>query len=186
MFSHLRIVGVLAVVGAALAVPAAGLGAQPVIRDHESFVDGPNPGSWCGEVDGVQTVTGTFTFRQDASGAFHATSEEKGVFTASATGKSVEFADAGVDMGTGVDNGVTTTFTEQTSGLAIRFKAGDGGVLKDVDGKPILGAGSIDSTVTIDDATGDLISAQETFRGPHPFHDGVDVCGPSVAYLTTP
>jgi hypothetical protein len=157
-----------------------------VIRDHESFVDGPNPDSWCGEVDGMSTFTGTFTFRQDASGAFHATGETRGVFTATATGRSLEQFDTGVDMGTGVDNGDgTTTFTERTAGLAIRFQIPNGPVLKDADGKPILGAGTIYTVVTIDNATGDVVSFSETVDGPHPLRDGVDICGPSVAYLTS-
>ena len=187
MYSHIRLAAVVVVVGAALAVPAAGLGAQPVIRDHESFVDGPNPSTWCGTVNGMQTDSGTFTYREDASGAFHATESVKATFTATATGKSLEQAAAGVDMGAGVDNGDgTTTFTEHSAGLAIRFKTGDGGILKDADGKPILGAGSIDTVVVFDNATGDVISFRETVNGPHPLRDGVDICGPSVAYLTSP
>ena len=187
MFSQVRFATAVAVIGAALAVPAAGLGAPPVIRDHGSFVDGPNAFSWCGAVDGVETGSGTFTYKEDASGGFHATESFKGVFTASATGKSIELANAGVDMGTGVDNGDgTTTFTEHSAGLAIRFKTGDGGVLKDADGKPILGAGSIDTVVVFDNATGNVISVRETVNGPHPLRDGVDICGPSVAYLTSP
>ena len=58
-------------------------------------------------------------------------------------------------------------------------------MLKDADGKPILGAGSVDAVVTIDNATGDIISIQESVHGPHPLRDGVDICGPSVAYLTS-
>ena len=42
MFSQVRFATAVAVIGAALAVPAAGLGAPPVIRDHGSLVDGPN------------------------------------------------------------------------------------------------------------------------------------------------
>jgi hypothetical protein len=170
----------------AVAIPAAGLAAQPVVRDHESVVDGPYATTWCGQVPGTQVDVGTFTFRQDASGAFHATESFHSVFTADATGKQLDLSEAGVDMGTGVDNGDgTTTFTEHTAGLAIRFKIANGGVLKDADGKPILGAGSVDTVVTIDNATGDIVSISETVHGPHPLRDGVDICGPSVAYLTS-
>ena len=89
-------------------------------------------------------------------------------------------------MGVGVDNGDgTTTFTEKSAGLVIRFKVPNGPVLKDADGKPILGAGEASSVATIDNATGDLISLQETVHGPHPLRDGVDICTPSVAYLTS-
>ena len=49
----------------------------------------------------------------------------------------------------------------------------------------ILGAGVIDSVATFEIATGDLISLRETVHGPHPFRDGVDICGPAVAYLTS-
>jgi hypothetical protein len=183
---YTRIAIAVAVVAVAAMVPASGLAGQPVISDHGSFVDGPNPDNWCGSVDGTSTFYGTFTFRQDASGAFHGTEAVKGIFTASGTGKSLELMDAGVDMGTGVDNGDgTTTFTEKSAGLAIRFKIPNGPVLKDVDGQPILGAGEASAVVTIDNATGDVISFQQTVHGPHPLHDGVDICGPSVAYLTS-
>jgi hypothetical protein len=184
---HTRRIAVLAtIVALAAAAPLAATAGQPVIFDHGSFVDGPNPESWCGVVDGTVVFTGTFTFRQDANGAFHGTESARGVFTASATGKQLELATAGVDMGTGVDNGDgTTTFTEHSAGLVIRFKIANGPVLKDADGKPILGAGSASSVATIDNATGELISFAETVHGPHPLRDGVDICTPSVAYLTS-
>ena len=82
-------------------------------------------------MDGTQTDVGVFTFTQDAQGAFHATTSIRSVFTASGTEKQLELAEAGVDMGTGVDNGDgTTTFTEHSSGLVIRFKIPNGPVLK--------------------------------------------------------
>jgi hypothetical protein len=184
---HTRSVMVVAtIVALAAAAPLAATAGQPVIFDHGSFVEGPSTGTWCGVVDGTTVFSGTFTFRQDASGVFHGTESVKGLFTASATGKQLELATAGVDMGTGVDNGDgTTTFTEHSAGLVIRFKIPKGPVLKDADGKPILGAGEVSSVATIDNATGDLISLDETVHGPHPLRDGVDICGPSVAYLTS-
>jgi len=185
--SHRRIAVATVALATAFAVPTAVFGAQPVFRDHESFVDGPYPQNWCGAVDGMETDTGTFTAREDANGGFHVTSVFRGVFTATATGKSLELAGAGVDMGAGVDNGDgTTTFTEHSAGLVIRLKAADGGVLKDADGKPILGAGTIDSVAVIDNATGNVISSSETVHGPHPLRDGVDICTPSIVYLTSP
>ena len=181
-----RIMIFAAIVAVAATLPAAATAGKPVILDHDSFVDGPNPGNWCGAVDGTEITTGTFTFRQDASGAFHATQRQKSVFTASATGKSIEVSAAGVDMGSGVDNGDgTMTFTEKTAGLAVTFKVPNGPILKDANGKPLLGAGVIDDVATFDIATGDLISFQETVRGPHPQRDGVDVCTPTIAYLTS-
>ena len=180
-----RIAAVAAVVAVAAAVPAVGVAGQPVIRDHQSVVEGPFPSSFCG-VDGSEVDTGTFTFRQDASGAFHATESFRNVFTASSTVKSLEYSNANLDMGAGVDNGDgTVTFSEHTAGLAVKFKILNGPVLKDADGKPIIGAGVIDTVATFDIATGDLISIQETVHGPHPLRDGVDICGPSIAYLTS-
>ena len=188
---HMRMIAIATAVvaAAAAALPAAGLAGQPVLRERESFVEPPSPGDWsCGGpvVNGMWSGSGTFTFRQDASGAFHATQVERSVFTADATGKSIELQSAGVDMGIGVDNGDgTTTFTEHIAGLAVTFRIPGGPILKDADGKPLLGAGVIDSVVTIDNATGDIISGSETFHGPHPIRDGVDVCTPTIAYLTS-
>jgi hypothetical protein len=42
------------------------------------------------------------------------------------------------------------------------------------------------STETFDIATGDLLSFTSSFHGPHLVAEGVDVCGPSVAYLLDP
>ncbi len=185
---HKRRIAIVAAVvaAAAAALPAAGFAGQPVFRDHESFVDPPSPGDWCGAVNGTWSDSGTFTFRQDASGAFHATQVERSVFTADATGNSIEVQSAGVDMGIGIDNGDgTTTFTEHSAGLAVTFRIPGGPLLKDADGKPLLGAGVIDSAVTFDNTTGDFVSGSETFHGPHPGRDGVDVCTPTIAYLTS-
>lgn len=184
---HKRGITIFAAIAAVAAtLPAAASAGKPIIFDHESFVDGPNPGTWCGVVDGTEVTTGTFTFRQDASGAFHATQQQTSVFTASATGKSLEVSAAGVDMGAGVDNGDgTMTFTEKFAGLAVTYKIPSGPILKDANGKPLLGAGVIDDVATFDIATGNLISFQETFHGPHPGREGVDVCTPTIAYLTS-
>ena len=182
-----RIVMLAAAIAAAAALPAASLGNQPVVRDHETWAPFPTePGDWCGTVNGTWSGSGTFTFREDAAGVFHATELERSVFTADGTGKSIELQSAGVDMGTGIDNGDgTITFTEHTAGLAITFKIPGGPILKDANGKPLLGAGVINFVATFDIATGDLISIQETVHGPHPFRDGVDVCTPTIAYLTS-
>jgi hypothetical protein len=69
-------------------------------------------------------------------------------------------------------------------GLVLKFKLPNGPVLKDVEGKPILGAGIVDTTLTIDLASGDVLSVESTWHGPHPLRDGVDICGPAIAYLT--
>lgn len=183
--TRMRFVAAAAVVVVAAAVPALGLAGQPVVRDDESVVEGPFPSSFCG-IDGTEIDMGTFTYREDVSGSFHATESFRNVFTASLTGKSLESSNADVDMGSGVDNGDgTVTFTEHKAGLVLKFKITNGPVLKDADGKPILGAGVIDSVATFDIATGDLTSFQEAAHGPHPLRDGVDICGPAISYLTS-
>jgi hypothetical protein len=177
---------VAAVLAAAAALPAAGFAAKPVISDHGSFVDGPEPGDWCGAVLGTWSGSGTFSFREDASGDFHATQVVRSVFTATATGKSIELQGAGLDMGTGIDNGDgTVTFTERNAGLALTVRILGGPILKDADGKPLIGAGVVDSVATFEIASGDLVSFEETWHGPHPLRDGVDICTPATAYLTS-
>ena len=78
--TRVRFVAAAAVVVVAAAIPAVGLAGQPVVRDHESVVEGPFPSSFCG-IDGMEIDTGTFTYRQDASGLFHATESFSNVFT---------------------------------------------------------------------------------------------------------
>ena len=183
-----RFTAALAVVAAAAAVPAVGLAGQPVLFEHA--VQEPSPpeaGDWCGAVDGVWSGNATYTSRRDAQGAFHATFREQSFFTANATGKTIELDGAGVDMGTGVENGDgTITFTEHTAGLAVTIRVAGGPILKDANGKPLIGAGVIDSVATFDETTGELVSYSETVHGPHPLRDGVDICSPAVAYLLDP
>jgi hypothetical protein len=77
------------------------------------------------------------------------------------------------------DNGDgTVTFHEQDAGLVLQFKILNGPVLKDADGKPILGAGILETTETIDVATDELLASETTWHGPHPLRDGVDICAP--------
>ena len=174
-----------AIVAVAAMLPAAATAGKPVIFDHESFVDGPNPGSWCGVVDGTRVTTGPrVQAGRERRLPCDPAAEER--LTAAATGKSLEVSATGVDMGAFVDNGDgTVTFTEKTAGLAVTYKVRIVQILKDVNGKPLLGAGVIDDVATFDIATGDLISFQETVHGPHPQRDGVDVCTPTIAYLTS-
>jgi hypothetical protein len=180
-----RIAVVLAALAAAVALPVTAVGAKPVEFEHAVRVASPpEPGDWCGAVDGVWSGNATYTFRLDAQGAFHATSREQSFFTAN--GKTIELDAVGVDMGTGVENGDgTITFTEHTAGLAVTIRIADGPILKDANGKPLIGAGTIDSVATFDMATGELVSYSETVHGPHPLRDGVDICTPATVYLTS-
>lgn len=185
MRKRTRFAGIVAALATAVVVPAIALAGKPVVFEHDSFVDGPNPANFCG-VEGTSVESGNFTFRLDANDAFHATEVFKSVFTATATGRSLETSSAGGDMGVGTDNGDgTVTFAEQNAGLVLKFRIPNGPLLKDADGKPIVGAGELTNVATFDIATGDLISIEESWHGPHPLRDGVDICGPAIAYLTS-
>ena len=183
-----KLATVLAVVAAAVALPVAAQAGQPVVFEHAVHeLSAPEPGDWCGAVDGMWSGNATYTFRLDAQEAFHATFREQSFFTANATGKTIELDGAGVDMGMGVENGDgTMTFTEHTAGLAVTIRVAGGPILKDANGKPLIGAGVIDTAATFDETTGDLVSYSETVHGPHPLRDGVDICSPAVAYLLDP
>jgi hypothetical protein len=167
--------------GAALAaaIPALGLAGKPI-------VNGPYPETWCGGVEGTAVDTIVVDYSRDQAGLFRENFRGTHVFTATATGKSLESSAAGVATATAIDNGDgTTTFVGTSAGLALQFKIPHGAVLKDASGKPLLGAGEFSSTETYD-AAGNFISGTTSFHGPHPFEEGVDVCGPSVAYLMDP
>jgi len=168
-----------AVAAVAVAVPALGFAGPPVVSE-------PQPGTWCGTVPGTFVNTVVTDFSRNAGGTeiehFRVTS----LFTATATGKSIESSAAGMSAATAIDNGDgTITFAGTEVGLALQFKIPSGPVLKDASGKPLLGAGELSRTETYD-AAGDFISGTTSFHGPHPFAEGVDICGPTVAYLLDP
>lgn len=182
-----RLTALTALVGVLVlaSVASTASGARLIDRFHgtfsETFAD-----NICG-IDGTSVVNGMDNIQVFADGTFKDQFRVNQVFTSAATGKSILIFVAQQFVGAGpIDNGDgTVTFTEHMAGLVLRFKIPNGPVLKDADGKPILGAGVIDSVVTFDIATGDLISLQETVHGPHPVRDGVDICGPAIAYLTS-
>ena len=178
-------VAVVGVAALAVVVPALVLAGPPVVNDHGSFTDGPYDTNFCG-VPGTETDSVLFHFLQDASGAFVGTEVVKGVFTAAATGKSLELSGANTAKGGLTDNSDgTATYSERDTGLVLQFKIPNGPVLKDANGKPILGAGILNFSVTFDVASGDVISDSQSWHGPHPLRDGVDICGPAIAYLTS-
>lgn len=178
------ILGLAVVAGLAAAVPTIVLADQPVINEHGVDTDGPYASTFCG-VPGTQVDQFRFNYREAADGSFLVNEIFTGVFTATATGRSLELHSASTGQVNPIPGDGTITFVEHDVGLVIRFKIPNGPVLQDVDGKPILGAGSVSSVAVIDLATGDLISVDETVHGPHPLRDGVDICGPAIAYLTS-
>ena len=175
-----RLFGALAAVATvAVAVPAVGLAGPPI-------VNGPYPQTWCGAVEGTAVDTIVVDYSREQAGLFRENFRVTHIFTATATGKSLESSSAGMGTATAIDNGDgTTTFVGSNAGLALRFKIPNGPVMKDANGKPLIGAGESSSTETYD-AAGNFISGAFSFHGPHPLAEGVDICGPSVAYLLDP
>jgi hypothetical protein len=180
------VTGLAAVLSLALMASSASA-TQPVIRFHVGpITSDPFPLTWCGQVEGTAVNTVVEDFRQDASGSFIDTFRFTEVFTATATGKALESSGSGVAKLDVIDNGDgTITFVERDAGLALFFKIPGGPILKAADGEPLRSAGEISSTATFD-ANGDLLSFTSSFHGPHLFREGVDVCGPSIAYLLDP
>jgi hypothetical protein len=164
----------------AAAVPGLGFGQS---LHGVKVVDGPYATDFCG-VAGTAVDTFTFTERDDGIDALINENEGQ-VFTASATGRSIETSSSGVFKGHLEDNGDgTLTFSEKDVGLSLQFKIVNGPTLKDADGKPLIGAGTLSMTVTFDPVTGEVVSFDQSWNGPHPLRDGVDICAPVVSYLT--
>jgi hypothetical protein len=167
-------------VAAALALPALGLAGKPVANDHYSFSSGPQPANWCGVVEGTSRYTEVGHFWQDSSGAFIENIRFTSVFTATASGKSIENSGAGVTKASALvptaDGGFTAVFTQK--GLDLLTKLPNGQRLYPV------GAGTITSVLMFD-ANGEWTGEEVVgTTGPHPFMEGVDFCGPTVAALT--
>jgi hypothetical protein len=86
-----------------------------------------------------------------------------------------------------IDNGNgTISFVTQITGLVLKFQITNGPVLRAANGEPIRSAGDLTLEDVFDAATGDYITTNESFSGPHLAREGVDICGPSVAYLLDP
>jgi hypothetical protein len=180
------LVAVVGVVALVVVVPTLGLAGPPAINDHGSFTEGPYDTYFCG-VPGTEVDTGVFhvVVNSDMTAVVD-TEVFNGVFTAAATGRSIELSASRTVHGTLQENGDGTgTISEDQVGLVLKFKLPNGPVLKDEEGKPILGAGILDTKLTIDLASGDVLSVESTWHGPHPLRDGVDICGPAIAYLTS-
>jgi hypothetical protein len=184
MFS--AVTGLVAMLSLTLIVSSAGA-AQPVFGYHAGPVtNGPFPLSWCDEVEGTAVTRSVVQVRQDANGTFIQNARSTVVFTATATGRSVEYSEAGVVKSGVIDNADgTTTYVSKGAGLDRVFKIANGPVLKSESGEPLRSAGESDSAVTFDTSTGELISFTQSIHGPHPDEDD-DVCGPTVAYLQGP
>lgn len=174
------LVGVLATASVAYAFNGA-----PAVNDHYKFTSDPSAGSWCGQVDGTSVDTVVEHFMQDASGNIIDNVNVTSVFTATATGKSIISSSSSTARSAGpIDNGDgTISFLTEITGLVLKFQIPNGPVIKASNGQPIRGAGDLTVEDVFDAETGDYITTNESFSGPHPVAQGVDICGPSVAYL---
>jgi hypothetical protein len=175
------VVALAAAAAVAVAVPALGFGGPPVVGE-------PRPANWCGQVPGTFVDTVVAERSHDAGGNLIEHIRLTSVFTAAATGKSIESSASSTAKANGpIDNGDGTfSFVTKITGLVLQFKVPNGPVLKAANGEPIRSAGVLTVTDVFDSATGDYITTLESFHGPHLQREGVDICGPSVAYLLDP
>jgi hypothetical protein len=181
--------GTVSALSAIAVVPAFGVSGRPVVNELIHFADAPGAlDTWCGSVEGRYSDRGVEHYMQDASGNFIDTLHFTSVFTAESTGKSLEANGTGTARSVGpIDNGDgTISFVTHFTGLALQFKIPNGPVLQDANGKPLIGAGEVTTTDVFDAVTGEYITTIESWHGPHPVRDGVDICGPSIAYLLDP
>jgi hypothetical protein len=178
----------LLVAGLATASAAYGFSGPPVVDQHYRFTSDPYAETWCGEVEGTAVDGVVEHFMQDASGNIVDNVNLTSVFTATATGKSIVSSASNTTRSTGpIDNGDgTISFVTDITGLVLKFQIPDGPVLKASNGEPIRSAGDLRLEDVFDAATGDYITTNESFSGPHLGREGVDICGPSVAYLLDP
>jgi hypothetical protein len=127
--------------------------------DTGSFTD-PD---FCGTGESVTTTfSAKGTFHDSGDGTGFVTVRGTDTLTAESTGEQViaHFANRVVDEF--VDNGDgTVTFSTTFTGLPEQFRLKGGGVIT-------RDAGIITLTTTFDEETGEVISEDVTFRGPHP------------------
>jgi hypothetical protein len=185
---HLLAALVAFAVALVAATAAFGFTGPPVNNDHYRFTSDPYSENWCGQVEGTAVDTVVEHFMQDATGNIIDNVRVTSLFTATATGKSILSSASSTARSTGpVDNGDgTISFITQVTGLVLKFQIPGGPVLKAANGEPIRSAGVLTIEDVFDAATGDYITTNVTFNGPHLVAEGVDICGPSVDYLLDP
>jgi hypothetical protein len=180
----------LVVVAAALAGATSALGWQgpPVVNEEFRPPPDVHPLTWCGEVQGTAVDTLVEHYMQDASGNIIDNVRFTRVFTATATGRSIVSSASTTAKSEGpIDNGDgTISFVTAINGLALKFQVANGPVLKAANGEPLRSAGVLVFEDVFDAAAGDYITTNVSFEGPHLVAEGVDICGPSVAYLLGP
>jgi hypothetical protein len=174
--------------GLVAATTAFGFTGPPVVNDQFRPLPDTHPQMWCGQVEGTSVDKVAEHYIQDANGSIIDNVRITSLFTAKATGKAILSSGSSTTKSTGpTDNGDgTVSFISHIAGLTLKFQIPGGPVLKATNGEPIRSAGSLTVEDIFDAATGDYITTNETFNGPHLLREGVDICGPSVAYLLDP
>lgn len=187
IFNAKHLLAASVTVAAALAVAASALGftGPPVVNQEFRPPPDVHRATWCGQVQGTALDTIVEHYMVDANGNIIDNVRFTRVFTAAATGKAIVSSASTTEKTQGpIDNGDgTISFVTATNGLALKFKALNGAVLKAADGEPLRSAGVLVFEDVFDAATGDYITTNISFEGPHVSAEGVDICGPSVAYL---
>jgi hypothetical protein len=137
IFKAKHLLAASVVVAAALTVAGSALGfAGPPVGNQE-FRPPPDvhPVTWCGQVEGTAVDTIVEHYMMDAGGNIIDNVRFTRVFTATATGKAIVSSASTTEKSHGpIDNGDgTIRFVTATNGLALKFKALDGSVLKAAD-----------------------------------------------------
>ena len=180
----------LMVLGGALiaATTALGFTGPPTVNQQFRPPPDVHPQTWCGQIAGTAVDTVVEHYMQDANGNIVDNVRIASLFTATATGKSILSSASSTTRSTGpIDNGDgTISFITQITGLVLKFQIPGGPVLKAANGEPIRSAGVLIIEDVFDAASGGYITTVESFNGPHLTREGVDICGPSVAYLLEP
>jgi hypothetical protein len=185
---HLLAALVMAAAALAAATSALGFTGPPLVNQEFRPPPDVHPATWCGQVQGTAVDTIVEHYMVDASGNIIDNVRSTRVFTATATGKAIISSASTMAKSQGpIDNGNgTISFVTAINGLALKFQALDGPVLKAADGQPLRSAGVLVFEDVFEAATGDYITTNVSFEGPHLGAEGVDICGPSVAYLLDP
>ena len=190
MFKVKHLFATVAVGVVSLATAASVLAWQGPPAVNEQFRPPPDvhPATWCGQVQGTAVDTIVEHYMQDASGNIIDNVRFSRIFTAAATGKSIISSASITAKSEGpIDNrNGTISFVTAMNGLALKFQIPNGPVLKTADGEPLRSAGVLTFEDVFDAATGDYITTNVSFEGPHLGAEGVDICGPSLAYLLDP
>src|ERR671930_2207087 len=158
MFKVKHLLATLVVVAAALTAATSALGWQgpPVVNEQFRPPPDVHPLTWCGEVQGAAVDTIVEHYMQDASGNIIDNVRYTRVFTATATGKSIVSTASTTAKSQGpIDNGDgTVSFVTAINGLALKFQALNGPVLKTADGEPLRSAGVLIFEDVFDRETG--------------------------------